>query len=59
MKKKYIAPSMMAIRVSTVTVLAGSITGTNVEGLDDGGNSSNAGITTGGSRRSTFWDYEE
>ena len=60
MKKKYIAPSMMAIRVNTMTILAASgITGTNVDGLGAGGGTSEGGVSTGNSRRGSFWDEEE
>lgn len=57
MKKKYMTPSMMEIRIETAPVL--NITSTNTEGLGGGGNTGDNGITEGGSRGGGFWDDED
>lgn len=57
MKKKYIAPSMMVIRIKTAPVL--TIASTNAEGLRVNGNTDDDGITEGGSRGGSIWDDEE
>lgn len=57
MKKKYIAPSMMAIRIKTAPVL--NITSTNVDGLGVKSGTNEDGITEGGSRRGDLWDDED
>jgi hypothetical protein len=59
MKKKYITPSMMAIRVKTIIMLATSITNTSgAQGLGMGGDTDGS-ITEGNSRRGSFWDDVE
>lgn len=57
MKKIYITPSMMEIRIKTAPVL--NIASTNVDGLGRGGNTSDNGITEGNSRRGSFWDDDD
>jgi len=58
MNKKYLAPSIMVIRVNKVTLLSGSIKGTNV-GLEKGGGTKEENIIEGNARRSSFWDDED
>ena len=57
MNKKYLAPSIMVIRVNKVTLLSGSIERTNV-GLGKGGGTKEENIE-GNSRRNSFWDDED
>lgn len=57
MKKTYIVPSMMVIRIKTAPVL--TLSNTNVEGLGNGGGTSENEITEGGSRGGSIWDDEE
>jgi len=57
MKKKYITPSMMVIRIKTAPVL--TIASTNTEGLRVNGNTEDYDITEGGSRGGSIWDDEE
>ncbi|MCK8621560.1 hypothetical protein [Prevotella sp. E13-27] len=57
MKKKYITPSMMVIRIKTAPVL--TIASTNTEGLRVNGNTEDYDITEGGSREGSIWDDEE
>ena len=56
MKKKYIVPSMMVVKVKTATMIAGSITDTNVEGMGYGGDTESNDITEGASRSFSVWD---
>jgi len=59
MKKKYIVPSMMVVRVNTATMIAGSITDTNV-GMGYGGYTDSNDIKEGASRSGgSFWDDDE
>ncbi len=58
MKKKYIAPTIVAMKVKTMTIMAGSITSTNAEGLGYGGDT-NGNVTEGNSRGGGFWDDED
>ena len=55
MKKKYVVPSMMVVEVKSATMIAGSITGTNV-GMGSGGDTDSNNITEGASRRRSIWD---
>jgi len=48
----------MVIRVNKVTLLSGSIKGTNV-GLGKGGGTKEENIIEGNSRRNSFWDDED
>jgi len=50
-------PSMMVIRIKTAPVL--TLSNTNVEGLGNGGGTSENEITEGGSRWGSIWDDEE
>ncbi|MBR4708574.1 MAG: hypothetical protein IKP30_00500 [Bacteroidaceae bacterium] len=52
MKKTYIEPknTVVALKVRDNVLQSGSIHTTNVEGLDNGGNSSDAGIYEAGGR---------
>ena len=56
MKKKYMTPSMMEIRIETAPVL--NITSTNADGLGVRGGTNENGITEGCSRGSS-WDDED
>ncbi len=58
MKKKYILPETKVLMIQSHAILAGSITGTNVEGLSSGGYTEGY-VTEGNSRRGSFWDDEE
>ena len=60
MKKIYQKPMMMAYNVQTASMLCGSITGNNIDGLNmgEGGTGTN-GITEGGARRYSVWGDEE
>ena len=60
MKKQYIQPTLSEYRIETISVIAGSITGTSgADGLDLGGGTSEGGIISGNSRGSSFWDDDE
>lgn len=58
MKKKYIVPSMMVVRVKTVTMIAASGFGTNV-GMSNAGDTESNEITEGASRSFSIWDDDE
>jgi hypothetical protein len=57
MKKTYIAPMAKLIIVKTPALMSTSgITKTNVEDLNNGGNTSDGGIVTGNARQGGLWD---
>jgi len=58
MKKTYIRPQMMIVHLGQTRMIASSITGTNVEGLGNGGDT-NGSVTEGSTKANnqSFWDY--
>ncbi|MBR4897684.1 MAG: hypothetical protein IKZ48_02695 [Prevotella sp.] len=58
MKKIYSKPETLCIDIKMQQLMAGSIGGTNVEGLGYSGDTESAGVTEAGSRGG-FWDDED
>lgn len=60
MKKIYQKPMMMAYNVQTASMLCGSITGNNIDGLTMGGGTNGTDIVEGNARRSySVWGDDE
>lgn len=61
MKREYQKPTTLVVKTAPAGLICGSIRG--LSGIDDLGisndDTSDAGITTAGSRQSSLWDDEE